>query len=200
MHPSIHATPRAPERDVRHRLPRWAVRLVVCLIATASVGVASPASGQVIDREFKFKAIYLYKFGTYTKWPKAVFRKANSPFVIGILGPDPVGKFLTTVAMEKKIDGRTIEIRHYKNAANIRECQILFMSKALDRKTQQAAIKRLAGKNILMVGETATFLNDGGVVNFMIRNNRICIHIKRAAYKREGLEISAQLLRISTVE
>jgi|GEM_PF-6598321 hypothetical protein len=37
-------------------------------------------------------------------------------------------------------------------------------------------------------------------MNFVIRNNRIDIHIKRAAYKREGLEIIAQLLRISTVE
>ena len=74
------------------------------------------------------------------------------------------------------------------------------MSKALAPKTQQAAIKLLAGKNILMVGETATFLNDDGVINFSISNNRIHIAIKKSAYKREGLEISAQLLRIANIE
>ena len=89
---------------------------------------------------------------------------------------------------------------YYNKVAAVRGCQILFMSKALKRKTQQDANKRLAGKNILLVGETVDFLNDGGVVRFAIRDNRIHIHIKKSAYKRESLEISAQLLRIATVE
>ena len=108
----MHAAPRVPERDVRHHIPLWAVRLVVCLIAAASVGVASPVHGQGINREYKLKAVYLYRFATYTKWPKRAFRNANSPFVIGVLGPDPVGNDLRKIAKVKTIDGRKIEIRN----------------------------------------------------------------------------------------
>lgn len=198
--PPMHAAPRVREGDVRGHLPLWAVRLVVCFIAIVSAGFASPVFGQDIDREYKLKAVYLHHFVTYTKWPKKAFRTTDSPFVIGILGPDPVGKGLRKLALEKKIDGRKIVIRNYNKVAAVRGCQILFMSKALKRKTQQDANKRLAGKNILLVGETVDFLNDGGVVRFAIRDNRIHIHIKKSAYKRESLEISAQLLRIATVE
>ena len=102
---SIHAAPRVPKRDVRQHSPRWVVRLIVCLIATGFTSAASPAFGQAIDREYKFKAAYLYKFATYTKWPKKTFRNADSPFVIGTLGPDPVGNYLKTVAKKKRLTG-----------------------------------------------------------------------------------------------
>jgi len=64
--PPMHAAPRVREGDVRGHLPLWAVRLVVCFIAIVSAGFASPAFGQDIDREYKFKAVFLYKFATYT--------------------------------------------------------------------------------------------------------------------------------------
>lgn len=73
------------------------------------------------------------------------------------------------------------------------------MSRALKGETQQAAIKLLAGRNILFVGETPDFLKHGGVVDFVVQENRIHIYISKSAYQREGLQISAQLLRIATV-
>ena len=199
MLPSMHAIPRVQNEGVRRHRPLWAVRLVVCLIVVTSVGVASPTYGQDIDREYKLKAAYLYKFATYIKWPKRSFRNATSPFVIGILGPDPVGSDLRKIARVKTIGGRKIEVRNYNKAEEIGGCQILFLSKALNSETRQAAIKLLSGKNILLVGETADFLKHGGVFGFAIRNNRIRINISQSAYKREHLEISAQLLRIATV-
>ena len=178
-------------------LPHRAAWLALLIYIAAGIGVASRASGQGISREYKLKAVYLYKFATYVKWPKP--HASTSPFVIGILGPDPVGADLRKIAQVKKIDGRPIEVRNYQKIEEINNCQILFMSRAVTSETQKAAIKLLLKKNVLLVGETKEFLNLGGVINFVILENRVQIHISESAYKKENLEVSAQLLRIATV-
>lgn len=161
--------------------------------------VASTAHAQDIDREYRLKAAYLYKFGTYVKWPKKAFRNADSPFVIGILGPNPVGEDLRKIASVKSIDGRPIQVRNWQQANQIRDCHILFMSRAVPNKTQQATIKALSRRHILFVGETKDFLKNGGVVDFVVQQNRVRIYISQPAYKREKLDVSAHLLRIATV-
>ena len=180
-------------------MTRWAVWLVACWCVAADIGTASLAHAQTIDREYKFKAVYLYKFATYVKWPERTFRDATSPFVIGILGPDPVGADLRDIARVKKIDGRNIEVRNYRSAEDVGECHILFMSRGLKSDVQQAAIKLLSKRSILFVGETPEFLKHGGVFDFVIQENRVRIFVSKSAFQSEGLDVSAQLLRIATV-
>ena len=181
------------------RMPRWAVWLIVFSCAVTGMGTTAPTRGQGIDREYKLKAAYLYKFATYVQWPEGAFRDATDPFVIGILGPDPVGADLRKIAKVKKIDQRKIEVHNYKQAEEIHDCHILFMSRGLKSETQQAAVKLLLGRNILFVGETPDFLKQQGVIEFVIQENRIRVYISKSAYRREGVKVSAQLLRIASV-
>ncbi len=159
----------------------------------------SPVLGQTIDREYKLKAAYLYKFATYIEWPERAFQDADSPFVIGVLGPDLVGGDLRKIAKVKRIAGRRIEVRNYEQPQEIGQCHILFLPKGLADGKQRVAVKSLSGRHILFVGEDADFLKHGGVVDFVVRENRIQIHISQPAYEREELEVSAQLLRIAVV-
>lgn len=179
--------------------PRWVVWLVVFSCASVVFGAASPARGQAVSNEFKLKAVYLYKFTTYIDWPEGAFHDEASPFVIGILGPDRVGAGLRKIARSKTIDGRKIEVQNYGQAEKVRGCHILFISRDLESKTRQAALKLLSARNILFVGETPDFLKQGGTINFVIQENRIKIHIFQSAYERENLKVSSELLRIATV-
>ena len=72
------------------------------------------------------------------------------------------------------------------------------MSRELPIEEQRAALKLLAGRNILFVGETPSFLTDGGVISFVVVQNKIEIHISKSAYEREKLKVSSKLLRICT--
>jgi len=195
----VQAVPPARAAVALGRMPRWAVWFVVFSCAAAAFGIGSPARGQDINREYKLKAAYIYQFATYVEWPEGAFRDATSPFVIGILGPDPVGADLRKIAKVKKIGGRKIDVRYYEQAKEVRDCHILFMSRALKSETQQAAIKLLSGQNILFVGETPDYLKHGGVIDFVIQENRIRIYISKSAYEREGVVFSAQLLRVAVV-
>ena len=195
----VRAVPPVRAAVVLGRMPRRAVWLVVLSCAAPAFGTASPARGQDINHEYKLKTAFIYKFATYVEWPEGAFRDEASPFVIGILGPDPLGADLREIAKVKKLDGRKIDVRNFKQAKEVRDCHILFMSRALKSETQQAAIKLLSGQNILFVGETPDFLKHGGIVDFVIQENHIRIHISKSAYEREGVIFSAQLLRIAVV-
>jgi len=161
--------------------------------------MGSTARGQNINREYTLKSAYLYRFATYITFPATAFQTLDSPFVIGVLGPDPLGNDFKKIARVKKIGNRTIVIRNYRSATEIKECHILFMSRELPIEEQVAALKLLAGRNILFVGDTPNFLTDGGVICFVVVQNKIQIHICTSAYKREKLEVSSKLLRISTI-
>ncbi len=154
---------------------------------------------QGISREYTLKAAFVYKFATYVQWPEEAFDSPKSPFVIGILGPDPLSVHLRKIAAVKKIDGRKIEIRRFQDPQQVRGCHLLFISRALEAPAQQAAIKRLSGRNILFVGETPDFLEHGGVIDFGIQENRIVFYISKSAYERENLVVDARFLRVAKV-
>ena len=190
--------PKRPARvlDPRRRIG-WKLALMAAAFTAAAIGQSSAAGAQGIDREYKFKAVYLYKFATYTRWPNRAFTNDNSPFVFGILGPDPVGADLQRIAAVKTIGQRKIVVRRYQNVNQIRNCHILFMSRANNAQFVQAACQKLAGRNILLVGDTVNSIKQGTVFAFSIQQNRIRIHISIGAVQRAGLTVNAQLLRIA---
>jgi len=169
------------------------------LLVTTGLGRSPSALGQVINREYELKAVFLYKFGTYITWPKDRFADADAPFVIGVLGPDPVGAHLKKIAQIKTVGGRRIHVRGFRDERGVDGCHILFVSRGVDDKSQRAAIERFRGRGILFVGEIPDFLEIGGVINFVIQENRIRLFISESACRREKLEVSAQLLRICTI-
>jgi len=176
----------------------WALSFLAAMTAVAETPAAQ-GQGPVVDREYVLKAVYLYRFATYIRWPEKTFANANSPFVIAVFGPNPVDEGLREIAAAKKIDGRKIVLRHFIQPDDVQDCHILFMTKAVDDETQKAIIQQLSKRGILFVGETKEFLQHGGVIDFMVRQNRIHMYISKRAYEREGLKVSAQLLRVMTV-
>lgn len=182
-------------------ISRLALWTLILIFAFAGLSVVPHASGQapLIDREYVLKAAYLYKFASYVRWPDRAFDRATSPFVFGVLGPDSVGPHLRRIAAAKEIDGRKIEVRNFAQAGEVHDCHILFMPRALDQTMQERAIQHLSGRNVLFVGETKEFLRQGGIIDLIVRENRVHLYISKPAYEREGLKVSAQLLRVATV-
>ncbi len=180
---------------------RCVLWLLMLLCGVSSFDCIPIARGQdkLIDREYTLKAVHIYKFGTYIEWPNRAFADASSPFVIAVLGPDPIGDDLRKIAAVKKIDGRKIVVRQFQRPVDVQNCHILFMTRLVDGETQKAVIQQLSGRGVLFVGETKDFLQHGGIIDFMVQENRIRMYISQRAYKREGLKVSAQLLRVMTV-
>ena len=152
-----------------------------------------------ISRENQIKAAYLYQLGRYIQWPAKAFPSAQSPFVIGVLKQDPIAADLDQIARVKKIEDRPIEIRRFSPDGDVPACHILFLPASLAPEVQAAVVRKVSGKNVLLVGDAAKFFAQGGAVRFVIEENNVRLHIARKAAQREGLTISSKLLQVARV-
>jgi hypothetical protein len=175
------------------------------LLLLFSQGVeVRPLSAQDEDadeasREYRIKAAYLYQFGRYIEWPPKSFPAADSPFIIGVMKQDPILPDLEQIAKLKKIQNRTIRILKFTGVSDVQTCHILYLSKTVAAETQSELIRKMARTGTLVVGDDPTTLEVGGVMQFVVEDNKIRIVISQKAAKREGLTISAKLLQVARI-
>jgi hypothetical protein len=149
-------------------------------------------------REYQLKAAFIFNFTQFTEWPPSTYSSSKAPFVIGILGEDPFGSYLDELVKEETVNGHPLLVQRFTNAEEIKNCHILFIKvpKPVKYKTILTSLK---GKNILTIGEDPNFINEGGMIRFMMVNNKIQFQINPDAAKEENIIISSKLLRLAEI-
>lgn len=166
--------------------------LAVSLAASAGAiaAQAPPAS------EYEVKAAFLYNFAKFVEWPPAELATSDAPLVIGLLGADPFGHTLDLIVADKHIGGHPLIIKRFRDASDAEGCHILFVGAS-----DPAALARvglvLARHAVLTVGEMQGFNQQGGIIQFVIEDNKVRFQINLAAADKAGLKISAQLLKLA---
>ena len=180
--------------------------LVLGLLVGAVAWTSVSAPAQSYSRqtrpitEYDLKVAYVYNFARYFTWPKEAFADARAPFVIGVLGDDPLGRGLDDVARRKTVRGRRIEIRRFKAWKDYKTCQILFVPRTLERDILAEAVKRTRNSTLLLVGETPGFAVQGGTVNFFPgAAGTIGFEINVDAVAQRKLRVDARLLKLAKV-
>jgi len=197
------ATARAPS----HRRPFltlagllvWAVlgwAVLGCHPLSARAQQAEPVTA--VPNEYTVKAVFLYNFGRYVEWPANTFRDATEAFVIGVVGADPFAGALDEIAKKKTLQDRRIVVVRFASPEQCKQpCHILFVSQSLPPDQQAALAKSLAGTAVLVVGETAGFVQNGGGVNFVIEEGRVRFEINLDKARQAGLRIDSRLLKLA---
>jgi hypothetical protein len=170
----------------------------LALLWPTAAAAQAPEPGTVINREYDLKAVFLYKFTYYVRWP-ATALPADEPFVIGVLGRDPFGDVLDRIAATQKAEGRKIVIHRWRSVEELGACHILFLPRTLAAEQLPAALTAARNRNVLLVGETPEFCRHGGVIGFFIADNNLRVEVNLAAAKREQLTINSGLLKLAKV-
>lgn len=180
---------------------RRLLSLTGVLVAAMSGGLAQAQESdiEVVSREYQVKAAYLHQFGRYVEWPASAFLGPESPFVIGVLEGDSVAFEMSRAIQTKKIQDRSVEIRRFHASSQDIACHALFLSGAVASDVQRAVLRRVAGRPILLIGEIEGFLSGGGVIGFVVEDNRIRLDIAKKTAERQGLIISSKLLQVAHV-
>ena len=165
---------------------------VLLIYLAALVGNASGAHAQRTS-EYEVKAAFLYNFGKFVEWPES----ASGPIRICIVGDDPFGNNLEETVRGKTISGQPIEIKRLNREESPRGCQIAFIS-AAERKPR-AVLDLLQGASTLTVGESPNFAKDGGIINFVLEDNKVHFEINSGAAERARLKISSKLLSLARI-
>ncbi len=183
--------------SVLNSRPGWASHfgliLLVVLWAAAPVKAQTP-----ISKEYQVKAVCLFNLAQFINWPSDAFRSPDEPFYIGILGEDPFGAYLDETVQGEKIDGHPLAIRRYARIEDVKDCQLLFIS-ASENDRMKAILSALRDRDILTIGETKGFCDQGGIIRLFIQDNRIHFKINVEAAKRGNLSISSKVLRLAEI-
>jgi hypothetical protein len=177
-----------------------AARILIALgafaLSLASAGVARAAPA--VSREFEVKAVFLFNFAQFVEWQKDAFPDASAPLVIGILGSDPFGAYLDEAVRGEKVNDRAIVIRRFSSVGDVGTCHILYISQS-EAPRLGDILAALKGRSILTVSDMDQFSRDGGMIRFVMENNKVRLRINNDAARASGLRISSKLLRPSEV-
>lgn len=169
----------------------WCATFAILSLATAAARSSAPS-------EYEIKALFLYHFAGFVKWPAEAFADDNSALVIGIVGEDPFGPYLIDATKSETAQGRPLAIVHFAHAADVRFCHILFVSPTATDEVD-AVLAQVRGHPVLTVGDTENFARRGGIIRFLEINKRLRLRINLTASKEADLIISSKLLRSADV-
>jgi hypothetical protein len=146
--------------------------------------------------EYQIKAAFLFNFAKFVQWPASAFPEPASPVVIGVLGRNDFGDALERTLHGKLIDTHPVLLKMFNTVAEVTNCHVLFISTS-EKGRLDKTIAGLKGLNVLTVGEMDEFLSAGGMINFVLQDNRIRFEINNDAADKAGLKISSKLLSLA---
>jgi hypothetical protein len=144
--------------------------------------------------EIDVKAAFLFNFTRFVEWPNAA--ATSAPFRLCV-----VADRTTTAVIQKTMEGESVNGRPSQTTVpatpeDARVCQILFVGRS---ETGRLAplLAAVRDRPVLTVSDAARFTTRGGMIGFVLEDDRVRFDVNLAAAKRSGLQISSRLLRVA---
>ena len=165
------------------------------IVFLAALAFSHASFSLAASLEYRVKAAFLYNFTRFIEWPDT--DKTNASFIIGVIGKDPFGQELTSLA-GKQINGKNLIIRKFTKTEELNACHILFISSSAKSHIKNI-LKATKGRPTLTVGDTDGFAQKGVIINFYEDKNKIRFEINLAAADQIGLVVSSRLLKLARI-
>lgn len=142
------------------------------------------------------KAAFLPKLAAFATWPTNAFSDSNAPIIIGVLGKNPFDRGFASSLSTAKVRGRPLELREFTSVSDATNCHVLFVSAAESGRDREI-VRMMQEKPILVVADFPRFAEHGGIMNFVLIEEKVRFEINHAAAERSGLSLDARLLGVS---
>jgi len=146
--------------------------------------------------EYQVKAAFLFNFAKFVEWPPDAFPRSDAPLQICVLGQDPFGVEFERSIVEKVVQGHKIKVAHPDDVPQARACQILFIASS-EKQRIRDILQGLQGASVLTVADTPSFIQSGGIINFVLDQERVRFEINLKAAELAHLKLSARLLTVA---
>jgi len=175
-------------------LHRFVAAAVLCAAAVHGPARAQSEPG-VADADCRIKAIFLYKFVPYIRWPADSYARAEAPFVIAATSAEMVRE-LALVTNGRFVDERRVVVRHLNEGDSLAGVQMVFVAAAQAARLVAIAA-RTRGRPVLIVSEVPGALERGAAINFTVVDGRVRFDVALSAAEERRLDISSRLLTVA---
>ena len=158
---------------------------------------ARPADVRTVAfTEYQIKAAFLFNFTQFIEWPTNAFTEVSAPIVIGVLGDDPFGTLLEQTVEGELVHGRKVVIKRSKHPDDLKACHLLFISRSEKGRLHQIR-EALRGSPVVTVSDMEQFAGRGGIIGFIIHENKVRFEINLNATEEAGVKISSKLIKLA---
>jgi len=187
--------------------------IVLALALFVTPFVSKVRADSTTSREYQVKAAFLYNFMNFVDWPEEKLSDSNEPMIIGVIGEDPFGDAFKPIK-DRPIRGKNVVIRRFKGLEELKKsdeidesqsnpqiealkkCHVLFICSS-EKKRLGETINLVKDHNVLTVSDIEGFLEAGGIINFVMEDQKVRFEINVTAAKRAKVKIRSQLLRLA---
>lgn len=171
---------------------------------SATGGAASPAGGHDLPdgaatadtaAERSVKAAFLYKFLGYVDFPGGPL-DPGAPYVVGVVGAEDVAAELSRLTSGRTVNNHAVVVRHMHGGDFAGGLHLLFIG-AAEAAAEAALVKAAHLAGALSVTESATGIDAGAVINFLLVDQRVRFEVSLAAAERGKLKLSSRLLSVA---
>jgi hypothetical protein len=173
------------------RLGTW----LTCLLLLYSL-LAAPAQAEPETKptQYEVEAAYLFDFGKFVAWPPGA--QSESTFLICILGQDPFGPVLDRTIAGETLKGRPVQDKRIARPEDASGCSILYISSSeFGRLSKILSVIQEAP--VLTVSDIPDFVQQGGMIQFVLRDGRVRFEVNLAPTQSHGLSMSSELLKVA---
>lgn len=170
-----------------------AVIFAVVAVAYAAAPLTSPRAQDQAISQYDLEAVYLYNFAKFVRWPAA---DSTQSLDICVAGGQPA--FLTSlrrIVDGENVAGRPIRMRLLDRSEQVTGCEILYLDASA--RDSSSLIEAALGKPILTVSDAPTFLDHGGMIQFIAIQHRVRFSVNLRPVTRCGLALSSELLKVA---
>ena len=159
----------------------------------------SAAQADPVLFENNVKAAFAFNFIKFIDWPSNAFDNADMPIVVKVLGADGIASAMEDAVRDKKAHNRSVIVRRLTRVEEIGDgsaCHLLFVGRSEQARLADI-FRRLEKEGVVTVADSEGFLDQGGMINFVMESNKVRFEINAVAAERAGLTISSQLLKLA---
>ncbi|MFL6672756.1 MAG: YfiR family protein [Massilia sp.] len=164
---------------------RW---IALCLWLSAAAASAQPGA-----TEGQLKAAYLYRFAGFIEWPEGAFARPDSPLLIGVAGNDELAAQAGQLVAGRSINGHPLAVRRVRGGDSLAGLHILYIG-ALDHATLAELLGAARSEALLTVTDSDHGGALGGMIRFVVAQQRLRFEVALAQVQPSRLRISARML------
>ncbi len=167
------------------------------ILSGLGIGAVADAASPRAARysEYLVKAAFLYNFARFTEWPSGTYAHPSAPLMVCVLGKDPFGRMLDSIA-GKRINGRPVAVSRLVGVEKAWQCQVLFIGESEEERAP-GIVDYLAGRPVLTVCDAPGCTRFKGIIHLKVVSEKIRFAIDTDCADSAGLKFSSKLLALA---
>jgi len=168
--------------------------LLLCLLIFLSSAVALRAED--ISKEYQLKLAFIVNFARFITWPEESFSPENPQVTLCVLGKNPFGNALGDVD-GKKVGERTLKVKNIETLNKEQQCHLLFAGQSEAASLAGLVARILNHQPVVTVSDSAGFAAAGGVIELVLKDDKLSFVINNTAMKERRVQASSSLLNLA---